>query len=215
MPRSSPTTASAPPDLQALYDAQVGAIRTRLREFAAVPPTAYLYEVIYCLLTPQSSARNAQRAVDALQRQGFAEQPFDPESALSDRAHYIRFHRTKARRLLELHRRMPEVLTALTREMSPFDLREWLVKHVNGLGYKEATHVLRNIGRSGDLAILDRHILRNMKRYGAIRVLPKTITRRQYLRLERSFQRFARRIGIPPDELDLLLWSMETGEILK
>ncbi len=175
----------------------------------------YPYELMYCLLTPQSSARNAQRVMDVLQQRGFLEHPFDPEPVLSDRAHYIRFHRTKSRRLLEVRAQMPGIIAALTQDLEPIDLREWLVKNVNGLGYKEATHVLRNIGKGADLAILDRHILRNLQRYGAVRRLPATITKRQYLRLERSFQRFARTVGIPPDELDLLFWSMETGEILK
>ena len=94
-------------------------------------------------------------------------------------------------------------------------MREWLVKNVSGLGYKEATHFLRNIGRNGGLAILDRHILRNLKRYGAIRSLPTSLSRKHYLSIERRFKTFADRIGIPIDELDLLFWSMETGEIRK
>jgi thermostable 8-oxoguanine DNA glycosylase len=35
------------------------------------------------------------------------------------------------------------------------------------------------------------------------------------LELENQFHRFADTVGIPLDELDLLFWSMETGEILK
>jgi N-glycosylase/DNA lyase len=94
-------------------------------------------------------------------------------------------------------------------------LREWLVKNVKGLGYKEATHFLRNVGRSNGLAILDRHILRNLKRYGAIRAIPKTLSKKEYFRIERRFREFADAVGIPIDELDLLFWSMETGEIRK
>jgi N-glycosylase/DNA lyase len=89
------------------------------------------------------------------------------------------------------------------------------VKNVRGLGYKEATHFLRNVGLNGGLAILDRHILRNLKRYRAIRSLPKSLSRKKYLALERSFLHFADRIGISLDELDLLFWSMETGVIRK
>jgi N-glycosylase/DNA lyase len=84
-----------------------------------------------------------------------------------------------------------------------------------GLGYKEATHFLRNIGLNGGLAILDRHILRNLKRYGAIRSVPTSLSRKKYLSVERSFARFSERIGITLDELDLVFWSMETGVIRK
>ncbi|HEX9829408.1 MAG TPA: hypothetical protein VGB10_04275 [Bacteroidota bacterium] len=89
------------------------------------------------------------------------------------------------------------------------------MKNVMGLGYKEATHFLRNIGKNDGLAILDRHILRNLKRYGAIRSLPDTLSRKQYLSIEKRFMKFSERVGIPVDELDLLFWSMETGEIRK
>ena len=77
-----------------------------------------------------------------------------------------------------------------------------------------ASHFLRNIGYR-DLAILDRHILKNLVRFRVMRGLPKTLTPKRYLFIENRFQRFARQIGIPMDELDLLFWSIETGEILK
>jgi N-glycosylase/DNA lyase len=88
------------------------------------------------------------------------------------------------------------------------------VENVKGLGYKESSHFLRNIGYR-NLAILDRHILKNLEKFGAIRTIPKSLTRKQYLKLEKQFHRFADAVGIPLDELDLLFWSLETGEILK
>ncbi len=92
--------------------------------------------------------------------------------------------------------------------------REWLIKNVKGLGRKEASHFLRNIGHQ-DLAILDRHILKNLVRVGAIGRLPKTLTTKRYSAIEQKFLQFSHTIGIPMDELDLLFWSLETGEILK
>jgi N-glycosylase/DNA lyase len=88
------------------------------------------------------------------------------------------------------------------------------VKNVKGLGWKEASHFLRNIGHR-NLAILDRHILRNLKRHGVIKSLPKTLTPKRYLVIEQKFMEFSSTIGITMDELDLLFWSRETGEILK
>jgi len=93
--------------------------------------------------------------------------------------------------------------------------REWLVRNVKGIGYKEASHFLRNIGLGKDLAILDVHILRNLKRYGVIKDPPKTLTRKNYLDVEEKMKEFSRDIGIPMDELDLLFWSRETGVIFK
>ena len=86
---------------------------------------------------------------------------------------------------------------------------------MKGLGYKEASHFLRNIGVGLDLAILDRHIIKNLKRYGVIEEVPKSLTPKKYLEIEEKMKEFARRIDIPMPELDLLFWSMETGEVFK
>ena len=89
------------------------------------------------------------------------------------------------------------------------------MKNVNGLGYKETSHFLRNIGLGKNFAILDRHILKNLKRYGVIKSIPKTLTRKKYLEIERKMKKFSEKIKIPLAELDLLFWSEETGEIFK
>ena len=198
-----------------LYKDRRKAIQARLADFVRVRENDYFYELVYCLLTPQSSAEHAERVVMSLRENGFAEQGWDPEAYLRDPRQYIRFHRTKARHLLIARLAFPQILSVLANGLSPVELREWLVRNVKGLGYKEATHFLRNVGRNGGLAILDRHILRNLNRLKIIRSMPAAMTKKRYLAIERKFQAFAGRIGIPLDELDLLFWSMETGEIRK
>lgn len=190
-------------------------IRARLADFAAVRPEDYFYELLYCLLTPQSSAVNADAVVAKLREGSFFERGFDPEAILRDRRHYIRFHRVKASRLLVARERHGETMKILADELTPSELRDALVEHVNGFGLKEATHFMRNIGRNGGLAILDRHILRNLKKYRAIRSIPATLTKRHYFRIERRFEQFAMKVGIPLNELDLVFWSMGTGEVRK
>jgi N-glycosylase/DNA lyase len=201
--------------LKSLYSSKKNAIRRRLAEFRAVDPSEYFYELAYCLLTPQTSAENAGKVVEELQRLSFHSMLIDPEPILRNRSTYIRFHTTKAKHLLKLKDDSPAIVKAMSELMDASAKREWLVNNVMGLGYKEATHFLRNVGLNGGLAILDRHILRNLKRYGAIRSVPKTLSRRKYLSLERSFARFSKRIGISLDELDLVFWSSETGVIRK
>jgi N-glycosylase/DNA lyase len=198
-----------------LHAARSSAIRSRLEEFSRVSPRDYFYELLYCLLTPQTSAENAERVVDQLRKVEFEHRPVDPEPFLRSKTAYIRFHKTKAKHLLALKENYSTVISLLSRPQSPTVLRELLIEQVRGLGFKEATHFLRNIGRNGGLAILDRHIIRNLKRYGVIQSFPKTLTRRRYLSIERRFIKFSERLGIPIDELDLLFWSLETGEIRK
>ncbi len=189
-------------------------IRKRLNEFAGIPREEYFYELVYCLLTPQSSAVNAGRAVESLRNAEATGTVVNLEEILSERRHYIRFHRTKAARILEAREHFAEIARHLSNGSTPTELRSWLVDNVNGLGWKEASHFLRNIGHC-DLAILDRHILRNLRRHGVIRALPASLTPRRYFKIERAFKAFADTVGISMDELDLYFWSRETGEILK
>jgi N-glycosylase/DNA lyase len=189
-------------------------IKSRLREFQDVPSSDYFYEIVYCLLTPQSSAVSAEKAVHLLRKHNFSGADIEPEELLHQKDFYIRFHKTKSKHLVALKEQFPEIVQHLLNGSTSIELRTWLVNTVKGLGWKEASHFLRNIGHR-DLAILDRHILRNLIRYGVIKRLPKTLTAKRYLAIEKKFLVFAHRIGIPMDELDLLFWSMETGEIRK
>lgn len=201
-------------ELNHYYSQQQSALQRRLDEFSQISPSEYFYELLYCLLTPQSSARNAEKAVQLLRQHEFHRTDFNPESLLRQKELYIRFHKTKAKYLLAVKEQFPEIQQHLTNGTAGSELREWLVKNVKGLGWKEASHFLRNIGYR-NLAILDRHILKNLARLGVLRRLPKILTRKRYLGIEKKFRTFASQVGIPMDELDLLFWSMETGEILK
>jgi len=201
-------------ELRTLHANKRDAIRTRLDEFSDIAQSEYFYEFVYCLLTPQSSAVNAEKAVRLLRERDFLNTPTDPEPLLHQEQFYIRFHKTKARHLLTLKEQFSFVARYLMNGSSSYDLREWLVGNVKGFGWKEASHFLRNIGHR-NLAILDRHILKNLKRCGVIRRLPASLTPKRYKSIEQKFQRFSENVGIPMDELDLLFWSMETGEILK
>jgi N-glycosylase/DNA lyase len=201
-------------ELAEAFAARKDAIRVRLAEFASVPRSEYFFELVYCLLTPQSSAVNAGKAVFALREAGFPRCTEDPGTILGDKRHYIRFHHTKARWIREAWGGYPAIEAKLTGSGKPADTREWLVRNVKGLGWKEASHFLRNIG-CRDLAILDRHILRNLAFHGVLNNKPRTLTPKQYRAIEERFRRFAEHMGITMDELDLLFWSKETGEILK
>jgi N-glycosylase/DNA lyase len=100
--------------------------------------------------------------------------------------------------------------------LDPFERRDWLAqeKQIKGLGYKEASHFLRNIGIKGH-AILDKHVMRCLAEVGVIEGPTPPSNRKRYLEVEQQYLRFAKDIKINCDELDLVLWSMKTGEILK
>ena len=132
----------------------------------------------------------------------------------------VRFHNVKAKSIVaakeEFYRGGQwSMKRRLGKFKDSFEAREWLVKNVLGLGYKEAGHFLRNIGRGNQLAILDRHILKNLQRHGVLKEMPKSLSRKEYLRIEALMKKFADRTGVTLAELDLLFWSRETGEVFK
>lgn len=201
-------------DLVSLHGHLCPVIRERLEEFAAVRQEEYFFELLYCLLTPQSSARTAARVVDRLRTADRWEDASFLASVLGDRASYIRFHNTKARRIVEAWHHFPAIRQMLAERPEAEEQRRWLVANVHGLGWKEASHFLRNIGRR-DLAILDRHILKNLLHHRVLSGPPGALTARRYAAIEQEFRHFGAALGISIDELDLLFWSRETGEILK
>ncbi len=94
--------------------------------------------------------------------------------------------------------------------------RDFFVEYagIKGIGYKESSHFLRNLGFRG-YAILDKHILKSLHELGIIDNPRPPKTRSTYVSIENDFKRFAEYIKIDFDELDLLIWSERTGEILK
>jgi N-glycosylase/DNA lyase len=201
-------------DLLSDYAERRELIRKRLEEFRSVPRSEVVYELLYCLLTPQSSALNAGRAIEKIRAAGCAADPKRTAAILRKREHYVRFHNTKALRVARAWAEFPALDALLQRQLPGEEVREWLIAHVPGLGWKESSHFLRNIGFR-NLAILDRHILRNLQAHGVIRRAPASLTPKRYRAIERAFRRFADRLRIPMDEIDLLFWSRETGVILK
>ncbi len=98
----------------------------------------------------------------------------------------------------------------------PIERRDWLAqeKRIKGLGYKESSHFLRNIGISG-YAILDKHVMGCLHDLQIVDTAKPPTTRSRYLEVEEKLKLFARDLRIDFDELDLVLWSMKTGEVLK
>jgi N-glycosylase/DNA lyase len=93
------------------------------------------------------------------------------------------------------------------------EIRDWLVKNVLGLGYKEASHFLRNVGYT-DLAIIDFHIVDILVEHGIIDD-PKNLTKKKYMEIEQTLRELADETDMTLSELDLYLWFLETGKVLK
>lgn len=198
------------------------AIDARLADFRAVgrgSDEQIFEELAFAILAIQSSARSSDAAVRALSQTGLLWSE-DVRAVARFLQHRTRFHNHKAAYLVSAYARFfplsgPVLKSTLEGFARPEDARAWLVAEVDGFGFKEASHFLRNIGHGENLAILDRHILRNLVRHRVIHRLPTSLTPRRYLDIEARLQRFARTVGVSIGVLDLLWWSRQTGEIFK
>lgn len=166
-------------------------------------------ELCFCILTANSSAELGMKIQREVGRGFLTLSEEDLRNKLKLLGH--RFYNTRAKYIVEARKfeKIKDVLTA----MEPFDARDWLVKNVRGVGYKEASHFLRNVGYL-DFAILDRHILRILSDYKLIE-MPRSLSRKRYLEIEEIFRELAKKVELKPGELDLYLWYTRTGRVLK
>jgi N-glycosylase/DNA lyase len=209
-------------ELKKDYRAKKRTIENRLAEFRAVydrGDEAIFEELCFCILTAGSSARMGMLTIAALRDILLT----GSEKELQERAgeHRVRFWRLRPSYIHCTREHLKETCGLRLRELlesfdDPIARRDFLAKNkaIKGLGYKEASHFLRNIGFRG-YAILDKHIVNSLREMGVIGKRLKPTTRKGYLAIEKKLARFAEEINIDMDHLDLLLWSRKTGEILK
>ena len=175
-------------------------------------------ELAFCLLTPQAKALEAWAAICKLVDSGDL---FTADAVtLSKTLNRVRFKNNKAVNLIAGREMFTDENGFRTREIlnrsgNTIERRKWLAENVRGMGYKEASHYLRNIGFVEDVAILDRHILKNMVVYGIIPEVPKSINPKTYLELEKNMKHFASGTNIPLAYLDYIFWFKDTKIIFK
>jgi N-glycosylase/DNA lyase len=197
-------------------------IAARLAEFKAVyekGDRAIFEELCFCILTAGSSAKMGMRTIEALR--DILLTGSERELQQRAKAHRVRFWRIRPSYIVATREYLRDACgMKLSRLIEAFDCpqarRDFFAKNksVKGLGYKEASHFLRNIGFPG-YAILDKHIVNSLRELGVISRGMRPTSPARYLAIERRLAQFAAEIGIDMDHLDLLLWSRKTGEILK
>ncbi len=207
-------------EILALYKKIKPEIIKRISEFRKIWQVAdnnvLFTELSFCLFTPQSSARQCWKAVNILLEKNLLFNGGWEDIAAE--INIVRFRNNKAKYLVEARGKFlcgEGIRDCLELNSGPKEKREWLVRNVKGMGYKEASHFLRNIGLGQNLAILDRHILKNMRLLAVIDKIPDSITGKVYLYLENKLEEYSKHVEIPMEHLDFVLWYREAGEVFK
>ncbi|MFH0817805.1 MAG: N-glycosylase/DNA lyase [Candidatus Micrarchaeota archaeon] len=182
-------------------------VDTRVAELKA--NSDWFSEMCFCLLTANYTADGGIR----IQKKAgnFSKKSLDEIRVLLKECGH-RFPNARAAYIHE-GKKHKNQLACLSKMANSSERREWLVKNVKGLGYKEASHFLRNVGYM-DVAIIDRHILNILAEYGLIKK-PKNLNRIRYLKIEKVLENLAKETKLSQGELDFYLWYMKTGKVLK
>ncbi|MCK5261599.1 MAG: N-glycosylase/DNA lyase [Thermoplasmatales archaeon] len=197
-----------------LKESNVGTlVDTRIKEFKEIDRGSgddLFNELCFCVLTANFNAEKCimiQSEIGdeflTLSEEGLAKR-------LAELGH--RYPNTRAKYISE-SAKYKDSLKNIVHSSEGKELREWLVKNIKGFGYKEASHFLRNIGFD-DYAIIDFHIVDILVRYNLIK-RPKSLSKKRYLEIENILKDIARKLDFSLAELDLYLWYIETGKILK
>jgi N-glycosylase/DNA lyase len=209
-------------NLKQAYIEKKPAINKRLSDFRKILEEAddnqMFEELAFCICTAGASAKMGIKSVDAMKN-------ILPNGGLNtlrkrlDGVH--RFPNARPAYIVHTREYLKKEHGFKIRELllsfhDPIDRRDFLAKNKNikGIGYKEASHFLRNIGFSG-YGILDKHIVNTLYEFKVINNPKPPSTRNKYLYTEEKLKGLAEILEIHMDELDLLLWSEKTGEILK
>lgn len=211
-------------EVKAIYASKKGDFDRRIRQFRNVwlkgTPADVLHELVFCIFTPQSKATRCWGCVEAIIEKNLMLDS-TPEKLLElPEMNLVRFKNKKAAYAAAARDKFVKNGKITIKDFlrglgGPLEMREWLVKNIKGYSYKEASHFMRNVGFGADIAILDRHILRNLAKMGVIAGVPESVTPKTYLEIEKKMKIFSRKIKIPMDALDLILWYKETGFIFK
>jgi len=191
-----------------------GVIEDRLKEFEDLGKKSgneLFKEMCFCLLTANCAADKCM-AIQKSLGDGFLTLP-EQKLAASLKELGYRFPNMRAKYISEARKHKDHLKETIESFEKESDLREWLVKNVKGLGYKESSHFLRNIGFK-DSAILDSHIMDVLEGHNLIE-RPKTLTPKKYIEIEGELKKIGKKLGLNMAELDLYLWRMETGKVLK
>lgn len=200
--------------IEKLRNSQVkNLVDARIKEFQEIGNKSsdeIFKELCFCILTANFNAEKCMKIHEEIEDE-LLTLP-QPQLAQKLRSLGYRFPNKRAHYIVEA-RKHKDTLEHVINTLDEIALREWLVKNIKGIGYKEASHFLRNIGFT-NLAIIDFHILNLLTRHRIIKK-PKTLTRKNYLEIEQTLKNIAEKLNLTLAELDLYLWYIETNKILK
>ncbi|MEK6895619.1 MAG: N-glycosylase/DNA lyase [Nanoarchaeota archaeon] len=170
-------------------------------------------ELCFCFMTANFQAQKSIQIQKSIE-DGFLNWPEDKlAQTLQNFGH--RFPNVRAKFIIKARPYKDNIKEIITSFPSEIEMRDWIVKNIKGLGMKESSHFLRNIGFK-NVAIIDFHIVDLLARHALIeQPKSRSLTPKKYLEIENVLHELANKTNSNLGELDLYLWYEETGTVLK
>lgn len=168
-------------------------------------------ELCFCFMTANFQAAKSWEIQKALGPKFWELNEKELQLELKSRGH--RFWPQRGTRIYEARWLKDCINSKLGEFENELEMRDWIARDLKGLGMKEASHFLRNIGYN-DVAIIDKHIINILVSEGLIE-RPKTLTPKRYIEIENVLRKLGKKVDMNMGELDLYLWSEATGKVLK
>ncbi len=203
-------------------------IDSRLEEFEKLRDAdndRLFKELVFVILTSQSSAKKSWEATQKLEELGLLESSEKDEVAGVLELNDIQYEQKKASYIVENRKKLsqptltdPSGKLKIAELIRPDNLdktRSWFVENIDGLSWKGGSHFLRNIGYGNGFAIVSSRIISKLYELNYLEDLEQPSDKESYLEIERKMRKLAEDTGIDIKALDLVLWSIETGEVFK
>ena len=170
-------------------------------------------EVCFCIMTANFDAKRAidiQKEID----NGFLNYSLKKLKEELKRLGY-RFPNKRAEYIYEARENKEKIFSVITDEnLDQHKKRVFIKNNIKGLGWKESSHLLRNLGFK-DVAIIDFHIVDVLMDYNYINKPKNLSSKKNYLKIENKIRKISKRVNLDLARLDFYLWYIETGKVLK
>ena len=194
-------------------------------------------ELCFCLLSGNVAFELVKSVIDVLDKKGFLDHNWILEERQSQELIFKLFNEPnfepkkkngQLRKYRYPQKRSKEITDAakilysdsnikeiLEESISDVQIRNFLAKSIPGIGIKESSHFLRNIGYSSSLAIIDIHVLNFLKQNHFVNPSDiLSLTESRYEKLEIILQNLAEFHGLDLGILDLAIWHYMRNKTL-
>ncbi|MFT4892937.1 MAG: N-glycosylase/DNA lyase [Candidatus Nanohaloarchaea archaeon] len=210
------------------YEEQKQEIQDRLKDFNQLKEEndyRLFMELVFVILSSQTEAQKAWKATEELDEKNLLMEGNREQIAKVLERNGVQYEESKAEYILKNREKFSQpTLNNPTNELKLREkldednlekTRKWLAENISGISWKGASHFLRNIGYGNSFGIISTHISTQMKDLEVFENAEAPKNKEEYLEKEEKLKDFSEEISIDIKSLDLVLWSMKTGEVFK